>query len=335
MEVDSLEGAEFKLEAYLFVHFKEKKTPDGEQVYFALSRDGFNWETVNGGQPVLESILGEKGVRDHTIVRTDEGKFYILATDLSLANSFEGKYKGDWANIGTGGSKCLSLWESEDLINWSAQRLVELGDENFGCLWAPDIIRDPKEGDYVVHWSSSHAFNNYGPKAIYYSRTRDFQTFTEPKLLCQKSDSGIIDSAIYEEDGFFYRFLKSEANPETLILEKGASITGEDYTRVPVFDEEMAKLQQGVYEAPTAFRLKNGKWCLMLDFYGVEGEGQGYVPFIADTLADGRFIRSDESFSFPYGFKHGTILGITDEEYQRIKTHYESVKSAGKSDETD
>ncbi len=310
------------MDAYLFVHFKEKPTPDGEQVYFALSRDGFNWESVNGGHYVLESTLGEKGVRDHTIIRTDEGKFVILATDLSLANSFHGKYKGDWANIGTGGSKSLCLWESDDLVNWSKQRLVELGDDNFGCLWAPDIVRDPKEGDYVVHWSSSHKSNGYGEKGIYYSRTRDFKQFSAPRLLVQKADSGIIDSAIYEEDGFFYRFLKSEANPETMILEKGSSVTGDDYVRIDAFDEEMAKLEQGLYEAPTAFKLPNGKWCLMIDYYGVPGEGQGYVPFIADSLADGRFVRSDESFSFPYGFKHGTVLGITSAEYERVKRHY-------------
>ena len=28
---------EEKMQAYLFVHFKEKTTPDGEQVYFGLS----------------------------------------------------------------------------------------------------------------------------------------------------------------------------------------------------------------------------------------------------------------------------------------------------------
>ena len=38
---------------YLFVHFKEKITPDGEQVYFGVSKDGFNWEQVNGGNPIL------------------------------------------------------------------------------------------------------------------------------------------------------------------------------------------------------------------------------------------------------------------------------------------
>ena len=37
---------------YLFVHFKEKITPDGEQVYFSISRDGFNWEKVNDGNPI-------------------------------------------------------------------------------------------------------------------------------------------------------------------------------------------------------------------------------------------------------------------------------------------
>ena len=38
-------------QAYLFVHFREKTTPDGEQVYFDISRDGFHWEAVNDGVP--------------------------------------------------------------------------------------------------------------------------------------------------------------------------------------------------------------------------------------------------------------------------------------------
>ncbi len=172
--------------------------------------------------------------------------------------------------------------------------------------------------DYVIHWSSSHASNNYGDKAIYYTRTKDFDSFSEPRMLCRKEGSGIIDSAIYEENGMYYRFLKSEANPAGIILQKGRTLTGE-YTRIEAFDEEMAKLGHSAYEAPTAFMLSNGKWCLMLDFFGVEGEGQGYVPFIADEIDSGRFIRSDESFSFPYGFKHGTVLAITMEEYNRIK----------------
>ncbi|MUT65349.1 glycoside hydrolase family 43 protein [Paenibacillus sp. NEAU-GSW1] len=306
------------MQAYLFVHFKEKKTPDGEQVYFGLSTDGFNWKQVNGGEPVLWSKLGEEGVRDHTIVRANNGKFYIFATDLSLANCFQTKYKGDWANIGREGSKCLSMWESEDLVNWSEQKLIELGDEDYGCLWAPDVIYDKANEEYVLHWSSSHASNNFGHKAIYYSRTKDFESFTKPQMLCRKDGSGIIDSAIYEENGSYYRFLKSEIDPAGIILQKGKTLTGE-YTRIEAFDVEMAKLGHSAYEAPTAFKLANGQWCLLLDFFGVEGAGQGYVPFVADDIESGRFIRSDESFNFPYGFKHGTVLPITLEEYERIK----------------
>ena len=309
------------MEAYLFVHFKEKKTPDGEQVYYALSTDGFNWEQVNGGQPVLWSEKGDKGVRDHTIVRTKNGKFYILATDLSLANCLNTKYKGNWENIVREGSKCLSLWESDDLLNWSEQRMIELGDEDFGCLWAPDVIYDHINKDYVIHWSSAHASTNFGHKAIYYSRTKDFESFTKPQLLYRKEDSGVIDSAIYEENGMYYRFLKSESNPHGIILQKGETLTGE-YATIEAFNGEMAKLGHTAYEAPTAYKLTNGKWCLMLDFFGVEGEGQGYVPFIADEIDSGLFIRSDESFSFPYRFKHGTVLSITMEEYNRIKSGF-------------
>ena len=74
------------MQAYLFVHFREKTTPDGEQVYFGLSRDGFHWEALNGGRPVLWAYYGDRGVRDFTITRSrTDGKFYIFATDLSLS----------------------------------------------------------------------------------------------------------------------------------------------------------------------------------------------------------------------------------------------------------
>ncbi|MFB9327115.1 glycoside hydrolase family 43 protein [Paenibacillus aurantiacus] len=306
------------MQAYLFVHFKEKRTPDGEQVYFGISKDGFQWEAVNEGSPVLWSYYGDKGVRDFTITRTTEGKFVILATDLSLSYGMLNQYRHSWEEISRNGSKCLALWESDDLIHWSEQRMVQLGNEDFGCLWAPDIIYDKLSDDYVVHWSSSHRSNNFGEKGIYYSRTKDFVHFSEPQLLIQKDDSGIIDSAIYEEDGKYYLFLKSEKNPTGIILMVSEHITG-PFEKIPAFDDSMAALEGGHYEAPTAVQLEDGRWCLFADHFGVSAEKQGYVPFIAEKLADGQFVRSDQSFTFPYGFKHGTILKITMDEYDRLK----------------
>ena len=132
------------MQAYLFVHFREKSTPDGEQVYFGVSKDGFHWEAINDGTPVLWAYHGDRGVRDFTIVRCED-KFRIIATDLSLSYGMRGKYHHAWEEISRNGSKCLSMWESEDLVNWTEQSLIRLGDENFGCLWAPDIIRDREE----------------------------------------------------------------------------------------------------------------------------------------------------------------------------------------------
>lgn len=308
--------------AYLFVHFKEKSTPDGEQVYFGLSRDGFIWEQVNKGQPVLWAFYGDKGVRDHTIVRNHlDGKYHIFATDLSLSYGMRGKYKHSWEEVSRNGSKCLAHWESEDLLHWTEQKLVQLGDEQFGCLWAPDIVFDQKRKEYVLHWSSSHKENNYGCKGIFYSRTKDFRHFTPPALLYREEESGVIDSAIYEEDGTYYMFLKHEKNPARIIELCAQEVTG-PYQKIEQFDERMQVLEAGQYEAPTAVRLEDGRWCLFLDYYGVPGAGQGYVPFIAPNLASGDFVRSDKMFSFPYGFKHGTILKIGDEEYERIKEYW-------------
>ncbi|MGI6315076.1 MAG: glycoside hydrolase family 43 protein [Christensenellales bacterium] len=307
-------------QAYLFVHFREKRTPDGEQVYFSLSRDGFAWEEVYGGRPVLESRMGDEGVRDCTIARTPGG-FVIVATDLSLSRHMRTKY-GGWKGVRERGSRSLMLWESPDLLHWAPQRAITPEDDGFGCLWAPDILRDPAEGDYLLHWSSAHSSNDYGPMKIWYNRTRDFRTFTKPAVLYEKADSGIIDSAMAEEDGIYYLFVKSEGNPETIIMLSSDSPTG-PFARVTGFDPEMAKLEQGQYEAPAVVRLEDGRWCLFLDYYGTVHEKQGYVPFIANRLEGGHFVRADESFFFPYGFKHGTVLAITPEEYHSVKNYYQ------------
>ena len=155
---------------------------------------------------------------------------------------------------------------------------------------------------------------------IWYTRTRDFEHYDEPRILYEKEDSGVIDSCMVEENGKYYMWVKSDGNPAAVILLEADSITG-PFTRRHEFDKEMSRLAGGSqsYEAPTACRLEDGGWNLFLDFYGVRGKGQGYVSFRTDDIASGVFKRADADFSYPYGFKHGTVLAITEEEYNRIK----------------
>ncbi len=302
----------------LFVHFRETTTPDGEQVYFGLSRDGLHWEAVNGGRPVLWAYYGDHGVRDMTVVRDRKtGRVHIFATDLSLAYGMRGKYAHSWANISRMGSHALAHWQSDDLVRWTEEELLPMGDQ-FGCVWAPDVLYDARREDYLLHWSASCRENDYADKAIYYCRTADFSHFSEPQVLYRKPGGDVIDSAMYEEDGRYYLFVKSARDPGAVMLLSAPAPTG-PFSRVPAFDRVMAELDAARYEAPTALRLEDGRWCLFLDYFGVRGAGQGYVPFLAPSLKSGAFVRSDAAFSFPYRFKHGTILPISEEEYRRIR----------------
>ena len=307
------------MQHYLFVHFKEKRTPDGEQVYFAVSKDGFNWEAINDGQPVLWSMLGEKGVRDFTIIRSNEGKFYIIATDLSLSYNMRTKYNNDWHKVQREGSTNLMMWESDDLCHWSQEMELPIRQPGEGCCWAPDAIQDKKTGEFVIHWSSPD-FDDNGKMKIYYTKTKDFKNFTPAQLLFEKEDSGVIDSCMVEENGKFYLWIKSDRNPCSVLLYSSDCITG-PFTRMESFEPEMEKLigGSGAYEAPTACRLEDGGYNLFLDFFGVKGAGQGYVPFHCDDISTGVFTRCDGDVTTPYGFKHGTAFPITKEEYDRIK----------------
>ena len=307
------------MQHFLFVHFREKRTPDGEQIYFSVSRDGFHWEEINNGQPVLWAMLGEKGVRDATIARTEEGKFFIIATDLSLSYNMREKYESNWHNVQRYGSNCLMMWESEDLVHWSRERALPVREAGSGCCWAPDVIQDKKTGEFMLHWSSPLVDKNM-KMCIHYTKTRDFEHFDTPKILYEKEDSGVIDSCMVEENGKYYLWVKSDRDPAAIILLESRCITG-PFTRRYEFDPEMAGLEGGSYsyEAPTACRLEDGSYNLFLDYYGVKGKGQGYVSFHSSDISGGVFKRADADFSYPYGFKHGTVLAISEEEYERIR----------------
>lgn len=308
---------------YLFTHFKEKITPDGEQVYFGVSRDGYNWEQLNGGNPVLTSTLSEKGCRDIEIVRLHTGGFVILTTDLCIAYRMDENHNVDWKKVNSSGSKCLCMWKTDDLINFSEQRLIYFGRDDFGCLWAPEVFFDEENEEYLIHWGSTVKEDNFTHMSIYCCTTKDFETFSEPRLYFTKSNE-ILDTHIEKVGDTYHLFYKNADCPPMNMHAVSKCLYG-PFEHDERLEEYMSRLDRpGSYEAPTTYTLPDGRWCLMLDFFGCEREKMGYVPFVSSKPGDADFERVPNEFTFPYGFKHGRVIEITDEEYDRLKEHYKN-----------
>ncbi|MFL5993861.1 MAG: immunoglobulin-like domain-containing protein, partial [Streptomyces sp.] len=204
--------AEQALKGYMFSYFTGEGTSDGEQLYSALSKgnDPLKWRELNDGKPVLTSTLGEKGLRDPFIIRSPEGdKFYQIATDLRIYGN------GDWDAAQRTGSKSIMIWESTDLVHWTNQRLVKISPDSAGNTWAPEAFYDAKRGEYVVFWASKlydnadHSGDTYN--RMMYATTRDFYTFSEPKVWIDRGYS-VIDSTMIQHDGTYYRLSKDERN---------------------------------------------------------------------------------------------------------------------------
>lgn len=308
--------ADEKYAGYFFTYFTGEGTSTGEQVYFALSNgnDPLSWRELNEGKPVLTSTLGEKGVRDPFIIRSPEGdKFYMIATDLKINGN------GNWGRAQTWGSRSIMVWESSDLVNWTDQRMVEVAPEEAGNTWAPEIMYDKTTGEYIVFWASrmfddaSHTGNAY--QQMMYSKTRDFYTFTEPKVYLDYGYS-IIDTTMIEHDGKVYRFTKDERDNgvtapfgKMIFQEMGDSI----------LDPTFKMINQGVgnmkwVEGPTIFKSNTEeKWYLFVDEFG----GRGYIPFETTNLASGEWTLSS-NYNLPASPRHGTVIPITQSEYDAL-----------------
>ncbi|MBQ3518555.1 MAG: glycoside hydrolase family 43 protein [Clostridia bacterium] len=303
---------------YLFAHFKEKLTPDGEQVYFSISKDGLNWEEVNGGNPILTAKLGEKGCRDITVMRLHTGGFVVLTTDLCIVYRMDENHNVNWKEVNSTGSKCLRLWETEDLVHFSDEKLIHMGRDDFGCLWAPEIFFDEINEEYLIHWGSTLAEDNFTHMSIFCCTTKDFETFSEPKLYFTKNNE-ILDSHITKIGDTYHLFYKNADHPPMNMHATSDNLYG-PFVHDEKFEQFMAEMgNAGAYEGPTTYILPDGRWCLMLDFFGCEKEKMGYVPFISETPGVAEFERRADLVSFPYGFKHGGAIEITDEEYERLK----------------
>lgn len=300
------------MSSYLFPHFTETNE-DKESVWFAVSRDGLNWTDLGSDEPLLYSSVGTTGIRDPFVLYDENRKKYvIIATDLCTTKG------GSWEDFSARGSRSIVVWESDDLMHWSEERLVEVGVPEAGCVWAPEAVYCREKESWFVFWASRVKENGEDKQRIYGSFTKDFVTFT-PAFKYIDSVTDVIDTNIVWDKGYYYRFSKDETN-KTIIIERCKSLVPEEGER---FERLSSELLDGFFglEGPEAYQLPDGRWCLIADQYHTKG---GYLPMVCEELSTADFRKLDESV-YNMGKRrkrHGSVMKISDEKAAELLEFY-------------
>lgn len=343
---------------YLFSYFPYTGFKD-ERVYFGISEDGLNFDSLNNGKFVLESRQGTHGIRDPFVIRSHEGdKFYMIATDLTVAGVTQDgvKYPGmSWDKNQVQGSQSIVVWESDDLVNWSEERLVKVSVDNAGCTWAPEAYWDDETEQYVVFWASKTGDDNYSKQRLYFATTRDFHTFSEAQVWIEESGS-VIDTTVIKVDDYYYRYTKNEAGntnaygtpSKRIYCERSKSLTSTDWELV---SNNSLNISGGQIEGGCIFKIntddvENAKDMAALKGYNLTADdiyclaadrtGATIFPGLSDDITKGYFdvlgtgsnaqVDGITLYSMPDPVaSHGTIMPITSEEYDRIMKAYDST----------
>jgi beta-xylosidase len=307
-------------EGYLFAYFEGSGPRNSqEQLRFAVSENAVDWTALNGNNPVLASdkISQTGGIRDPHLLRGNDGRFYLTATDMfTMKNGWD-------TNPG------IVLLRSDNLTDWthSIIDLAKLYPKKFGkvkWVWAPQTIYDPKAKKYLVYFTVRfHEDEKLDFYAAY--ANKDFSGFErEPKLMF-RAKYGAIDGDIIYRDGlyhFFYKGNTKDANGKEVKngIQKAVSksLQGpwkEDFVYVDAYAAKGVSV-----EGSSVFKLNNSEeYFLMYDLY----RDKRFEFQRSNDLTT--FSAEPESFTKNFNPRHGSVISITRNEARRLQAKWGGV----------
>lgn len=313
--------------AYLFAYFRnDAKTTNGENVFYAVSKDSYNYEALNGGVPVASASQGTGHSRDPYIMKAQDGaeyKYYMVATDANTTNNYN--------NTG------LHTWGSNDLITWDELANPQFATDKGGgsktitnMCWAPEAIWDPVAGKYMVYFATNEADSAANESAkIYYSYTADFRTFTEKKVLFDPG-YGVIDADITPYGNGYVMLYKKEASSGTgakkvwYTFKTGKSPSNSDGE----YDAANAKIFESVSntqaEGPQVFPISGtSSYGVLVDYFSDGGFGFSYTSDFESYSK----ISADNCSINHLNPSHGCIIPISDMEYYNLSQAFGKATS--------
>jgi len=322
---------------YLYCHMSDR----GEWTAYAVSRDGFNYQDILGGQPIFdtkEHARIEGGTRDAYICRTHDGKGYLMVTtDMCVAKS------GKWHNYG------IDLLRSKDLIHWESVTFdFRKGASIFSDpdapdaykdwskvirVWAPQIFWDPnhvwpsgKKGGYMIYYSMWNQEEEKYDRMYYSYADETFTTITKPQLLFDWGYATIdADINYLPSDGKFHMLIKKEGGHPGIFTATADRLTGP--WGEPVEDDYVSFEGNKKCEGSSAFQLiGHDDWCV------------AYIEYSSNPKHY-RICKADEhlrNFHDPVDIKgvtgpqHGSFMRLTKKEYKRLLKWDAKQKAAKK-----
>lgn len=279
--------------AYLFTSFHE---PANEGLRMLYSYDGYKWNDLN--KIFLKPEIGkQKIMRDPSMVQGPDGVFHLVWT------------------CGWKGDRGFGYASSKDLINWSPQQFVPVlqNEPTTVNVWAPELFYDKVKQEFIIIWASTipHRFargiededNNH---RMYVITTKDFKSFTEPKLFLDPGFS-VIDAVIVRKAAADYVLvLKDNTRPNRNLKVAFSQQALGLYTGVS--EPFSGKLTEG----PTVVKIGK-EWLIYYDAYGEKryaaiktGDFKNFKDVSAETV-------------IPEGHKHGTIVEVDRKVIERLK----------------
>lgn len=313
--------------AYLFAYFRnDAKSTNGENVFYAVSKDGYNYEALNGGVPVASASQGTGHSRDPYIMKAQDGaeyKYYMVATDANTTNNYN--------NTG------LHTWGSNDLITWDELANPQFATDKGGgsktitnMCWAPEAIWDPVEGKYMVYFATNEADSAANESAkIYYSYTADFRTFSEKQVLFDPG-YGVIDADITPYGNGYVMLYKKEASSGTgakkvwYTFKTGKSPSNSDGE----YDAANAKIFESVSntqaEGPQVFPISGtSSYGVLVDYFSDGGFGFSYTSDFESYSK----ISADNCSINHLNPSHGCVIPISDMEYYNLSQAFGKATS--------
>lgn len=281
---------------YIMTGFRE---PADTGLRFIYSYDGYHWTDL-GVSTFLHPVVGtQELMRDPSIVQGPDGTFHLVWTS-------------SWKNdLGFGYAS------SKDLVNWSKQQhiMVMEHDTSVRNVWAPELFYDADSDEFSIAWSSSSPNRFDGSQRQYYTKTKDFKTFTPEQVFYDPGYNSIDGAVMQRGKGDYVLAVKDNRKPNYSNIHLAFSTTP-----VGPWSNETVSFGPEYSEGPTWAKVDGG----YLIYYDAYRQFRYGAHFTSDFKT---FTDVSDKISVPKNHKHGTVFMTTEKVLEGLKAAAEKIKA--------